>query len=75
MKEEVNKHSIQLAPMDKLLRLAGAYRVSKTAKKELRDLLEDYAIVIGRKAVKFAKHANRSTVKGVDILLACKVER
>ncbi len=75
MKEDENKHCIQLAPMDKLLRRAGAYRVSKSAKEALRNLLENYAIEIGKKAVKFAKHANRSTVKGVDIALASKVER
>lgn len=72
VKEE--KHSIQLAPMDRLLRSAGAHRVSKSAKIALRNELERYALEIGEKSVKFAKHANRTTIKGVDIKLACKVE-
>jgi histone H3/H4 len=75
MKDDESKHSIQLAAMDRLLREAGAYRVSKSAKVSLRKVLEDYAIEVGKKAVKFASHANRTTVKGVDIDLACKVER
>lgn len=69
-----SKHSIQLAPMNRLLRRAGAQRVSKSAKEVLRNLLEEFAVEVGRKAVKFAKHANRTTVKGVDIQLACKVK-
>jgi len=65
-------HILQLAPMDHLLRKAGAYRVSLTAKKELRNLLEDFAIELSRKAIKFASHAGRTTIKGEDILLAAK---
>ncbi len=65
-------HILQLASMDQLLRKGGALRVSVTAKKALRDLLEHYALSIVNKAVLFAKHAGRTTVKGEDVLLATK---
>lgn len=65
-------HVLQLAPMDHLIRKAGAYRVSLTAKQALRDLLEDFAVELSRKAIKFAKHAGRTTIKSEDVLLASK---
>ena len=63
---------LQLAPMDHLLRKAGAYRVSLTAKKALRNVLEELAIKLSRKAIRFANHAGRTTIKGEDVLLASK---
>ena len=49
-------HTLPLAAMEKLLKNAGAPRVSENAKKELRDVLEEYAEVIGKYAVKIALH-------------------
>ncbi len=63
---------LQLAPMGRLLKEAGAYRVSKSAKKELGVILEEFAINLSRRAIKLAKHAGRSTIKGEDLLLATK---
>ncbi len=65
-------HILQLAPMDHLMRKAGASRVSITAKKQLRDLLEDFAVELSRKAIKFASHAGRTTIKREDVSLAAK---
>ena len=64
--------SLALAAMDRLLRNAGAKRVSESAKKALRDVLNDYAEEISKKAVKLARHGGRTTVKSVDIKLATK---
>ena len=63
-------HILQLASVGHLIKAAGAYRVSLTAKKELRRVLEEYALELSRKAIKFASHASRLTVKGEDISLA-----
>jgi len=63
---------LQLATMDHLLRKAGASRVSLTAKKELRKVLEEFALEVGRKAITFANHAKRTTIKGEDVSLASK---
>ncbi|MCD6547481.1 MAG: NFYB/HAP3 family transcription factor subunit [Nanoarchaeota archaeon] len=63
---------LALAAMEKLIRRSGARRVSETAKKALRELLEDYAEEICRKAVQLARHGGRTTVKAEDIKLAAK---
>lgn len=65
-------HILQLASVDHLIRHAGASRVSVTAKEELRKILEEFAIKLSRKAIKFASHAGRTTVRGEDISLAAK---
>jgi len=60
--------------MEKLLKHAGADRVSEDAKEALREALEDYATELGKRANQFSAHANRKTVKGSDIILAKKHE-
>ncbi|MBS3159295.1 histone family protein [Candidatus Woesearchaeota archaeon] len=67
-------HTLPLAAMEKLLKNAGAPRVSENAKKELRDVLEEYAEVIGKYAVKIALHSKRKTIKGEDIKISLKSE-
>jgi len=61
---------ISLSSMEKILREAGAERISPSACIALRDILEDIAREISKKAVKIAKHAKRKTVRGEDIRLA-----
>ncbi len=63
---------LPLAAMEKLLKKAGASRVSEDAKKTLKEILEDYASVVCEKATKIAQHSGRKTVKGGDIKLATK---
>ena len=63
---------IPLAAMDRILRKAGAPRVSDSGKKALRDALEDVAVEISKQALEFAEHAGRKTIKAEDIRLATK---
>jgi histone H3/H4 len=58
------------ASVDKLIRKAGAYRVSQGAAQELASYLEEIAIEVAREAVTLSEHAGRKTVKAEDIKLA-----
>ena len=61
---------LPLAAMEKLMKKAGAPRVSEEAKDALREVLEDIAADISSKALTFASHSGRKTIKRADIKLA-----
>ncbi len=58
--------------MDKIMREAGAHRVSDDAKAALAELLEQKALNIAGEAKKLAEHAGRRTITEKDIRLAMK---
>ncbi|MEA1994413.1 MAG: histone [Euryarchaeota archaeon] len=58
------------ASVDKLIRKAGAERVSEDAAKELAKILEQEGVALAREALSLAEHAGRKTVKKDDIELA-----
>lgn len=58
--------------MEKIMKAAGAYRVSEESKEALRDVLEDLGDKISREAIELSRHANRRTIKAGDIKLASK---
>ena len=66
------KKDLQLAPMQRLIKKAGASRVSESAAIELREVLEEVGLKITKEAWDFAQHANRKTVKDVDIRIAAQ---
>jgi len=63
---------LPIAPMSRIIKSAGAKRVSKDAQIFLAEHLEEYAEKVAREAVKYSKHAGRNTVKASDIRLATK---
>ena len=63
---------LPLAAMEKLLKKSGAERVADNAKVALREELEKFAEQLGEKAVRFARHSKRKTIKSEDIKLAVK---
>lgn len=58
------------APIERLIKRAGAERVSDDAVAALADVLEEIALQIAAKAIKLSKHAGRKTVTEEDIKLA-----
>ncbi|OED30333.1 histone family protein [Methanosphaera sp. WGK6] len=57
------------ATMGKLLKEAGATRISDEAKIELAKVLEEIDEEVGKQAIPYAKHAGRKTIKARDIKL------
>ncbi len=57
-------------PLERLLKKAGAKRVSKQAVLELKKILLEYAEKIGKEAIILCRHAKRKTIKKEDIELA-----
>jgi DNA-binding protein len=63
---------LPMAPVGRLIKNAGAQRVSMDAEEALDKALEQWAEEVSMQAVKLAKHAGRKTVKASDIELAVK---
>jgi histone H3/H4 len=66
------EEELQLAPMHRIIKKAGAERVSEAAADELRKALENIGVRIAREALDFAVHTGRKTVKVEDITIAVK---
>ncbi len=75
-KEEIEgnrmPNEIKVAPMHKLIKRAGADRVSEESAIALGHALEEIGVKMAREAIDFAKHAGRKTVKARDIEIAAK---
>jgi histone H3/H4 len=58
---------IKVAPMHKLIKRAGADRVSEESAVALGKALEEIGVKVAKEALDYAKHAGRKTVKAKDI--------
>ncbi len=63
---------IGLSAMYRILKKAGAERVSEESADELRRTVEDLANCIAGSAVDMAAHAGRKTVRAEDVRLASR---
>jgi histone H3/H4 len=60
------------ARVEKVIRKAGAHRVSADAIDALNEIITDYGTKVAKYAVELARHSGRKTVKENDIRLAAE---
>lgn len=63
---------ISTAAVHRLIKRGGAGRIGDDAAEELRKVMEDTAVRVGKEALELATHAGRKTVRAEDIRLAVK---
>ncbi|AXV38571.1 MAG: histone [Methanobacterium sp. BRmetb2] len=63
---------LPIAPIGRIIKNAGAERVSDDAREELAKTLEEMGEEIASEAVKLAKHAGRKTIKASDVEMVVK---
>jgi histone H3/H4 len=68
----MKQKEIKINPMHRLIKRAGAERVSENSAILLSSLLEKVGLEIAKEAVDYAEHAGRKTVKARDINIASK---
>ena len=61
---------LPLAAVERLIKKAGAERVSADAVKALAEILETFAEDVAERAVRYANYAKRKTITREDIELA-----
>ena len=64
-----------LTPLERVMRKAGAERVSESAIKEMKNILLEIADKISMDALAAAKHAKRVTIKREDVVLATRSDK
>jgi histone H3/H4 len=69
---DLTKNDLRLAAMHRIIKKAGAERVSDSALKELRSALEAIGLKIAKEALDFTQHARRKTVRMEDIQIAVR---
>jgi histone H3/H4 len=68
----INEEELPVVAMHRIIKKAGAERVSESGAKELARVLEEIGLKIGKDALEFSIHAGRKTVKGKDVKIAAK---
>lgn len=68
----MSRRLMPIAAMEKILRRAGASRITEGAKLTLREILVEKTQNIAVYAIRLASHAGRKTIKQEDVKLAAK---
>ncbi len=61
------------AAVERIIKKAGAGRVSSDAIETLAALMEEYGIFLAKEAKKMSDHAGRKTLRGSDIRMAAEI--
>ncbi|MCU0849745.1 MAG: NFYB/HAP3 family transcription factor subunit [Candidatus Thermoplasmatota archaeon] len=61
---------LSFAALERIMKKAGAQRVSAAAIEALAQAMEDYGATLSTEATTMARHAGRKTVKREDVRLA-----
>ena len=61
------------AAVERIMKNAGAGRISSDATESLAALMEEYGTFITREAKKMSDHAGRKTLRGADIRIAADI--
>ena len=59
--------------VERIMKKAGAERVSADATETLIVLMEEYGMFLSREAKKMSDHAGRKTLRGSDIKMAAEI--
>ena len=68
----VSEEDLSVAAMHRVIKKAGAERVSESGAEELARVLEEVGLKIGKDALEFPVHSGRRTVKEKDVRIAAK---
>jgi len=61
------------AAVERIIKKAGAERVSAEATETLTGLMEEHGAFLAKEAKKMADHAGRKTIRGSDIRMAAEI--
>ncbi len=59
--------------VERIMKKAGAERVSADAAETLSGLMEEHGIFLAKEAKKMSDHAGRKTLRGSDIRMAAEI--
>jgi histone H3/H4 len=59
--------------VERIIKKAGAERISADATETLAVLMEEYGIFLSKEAKKMSDHAGRKTLRGSDIRMAAEI--
>jgi len=59
--------------VERIIKKAGAERISADATEALAILMEDYGVFLAKEAKKMSDHAGRKTLRGSDIQMAAEI--
>jgi len=65
--EKMSEKIISNLAAEKILKKAGAKRVSSKAAEEFAKMLEHYALLLAKEIVDVSEHAGRMTIKEEDV--------